>query len=124
MKKDTTTNKLQDTPTDESKLQDLSSMLKFSISQNSLPDNPKAYTHGFEHVSIETIYDLVDIANRYSISAPSYKDNHRAASNINEGGNFILIDCDAPGQADVDFTQSFHPFHFYVSTFFTNETDW
>ena len=26
-------------------------------------------------------------------------------------------------EACVDFTQPFHPFHFYVSTFFTNETD-
>ena len=32
-------------------------------------------------------------------------------------------DTTAVNPETVDFTQPFHPFHFYASTFFTNETD-
>ena len=72
----------------------------FLKSSKSLPGNPKAFTHGFEPATIETFDALIGIANRYSISASKYKDGHRAAANIIAGGNIILIDCDAPGQAE------------------------
>ena len=75
-------------------------MLTFSKSKIHLSGMPKAFTKGFKPVSVETLDDLIGVANRYSISAPSYKDGHRAASNITSGGNLILIDCDLPGQTE------------------------
>jgi hypothetical protein len=43
---------------------------------------------------------LAHYAHRFSISGPIYKDGHRSARNIIQGSNIILIDCDAPGQAE------------------------
>ena len=60
----------------------------------------KIYTYGFEKVSVDTLEELSELANRKSISGSIYKNEHRKGSNIIAGSNVILIDCDAPSQAE------------------------
>lgn len=70
-----------------------------SVSQTRVKNNPKAYTFGYESVKVKDLDHLAYLANTYSISVPTYNDGHRVNSNVVEGGNYLLIDCDEPNQA-------------------------
>ncbi|KYJ87523.1 hypothetical protein [Sulfurovum riftiae] len=72
--------------------------IQCSISNKNVKDKPKAFTNNFMSHSIESLENLLYLANRYSLSAPLYKGRHRASHNIIQGGNLLLIDCDEAAQ--------------------------
>lgn len=71
-----------------------------SISKSMVENKPKVYTYGFESVCVESLKHLSELANNYSVSVPTYNNGHRTNSNIIDGGNYIMIDCDKEGQAE------------------------
>lgn len=75
--------------------------LKISVSAKYSRKNPKIFTYDYETKNIDDLGLLLHLANRFSLSAPTYKDGHRAGKNVTDGGTFILIDCDEEGMSDL-----------------------
>ncbi len=74
-------------------------MLNEIIISTSKNGQGKIYTYDFSEKKV-SLEELGEVANRFSISGPIYKDGHRKAENITKGSSIILIDCDEPGQAE------------------------
>ena len=68
-------------------------MVYLSVSDTPLPNNPKAYTKGFEWTFCEW-EELYKVTKRFSYSNAHFKEGHRKISNIIGFGNLLILDVD------------------------------